>query len=75
MSDPVTTSVALLKTGKKVKESLTPEIPTIGELPEPTVIPLPDDEAAAKARRRSLLKQGRRGGRASTILSTSDTLG
>jgi len=38
-------------------------------------IPLPDDAAAEKARKRSLAKQQARGGRASTILSTSDKLG
>jgi hypothetical protein len=44
-------------------------------IPEPTVMPLPDDEASKKAKRRSLLKQQGRRGRASTILSTSDKLG
>jgi hypothetical protein len=48
------------------------EIPVIAE---PTVMPLQDDAAAAKAKKKSLLAQQQRGGRASTILSTEDTLG
>lgn len=50
------------------------------ELPKP--MPVPDDEAAKLAKRRSLASQRARGGRASTILtqdtsvsSPSDTLG
>jgi len=45
------------------------------KIPEPTVMPLPDDDAARKARQRSLLAQQKRSGRASTILSTEDKLG
>lgn len=41
--------------------------------PEP-VMPLPDDEAARRARRRSIAGQMRRRGRASTIL-TDSTIG
>jgi hypothetical protein len=48
------------------------EVPVI---PEPTVMPLADDAAAEAARKKSLAAQQKRGGRASTILSTSDTLG
>jgi len=44
-------------------------------IPEPTVMPLPDDEAVRKARLKSLREQQKRGGRASTILSTEDKLG
>jgi len=44
-------------------------------IPEPTVMPLPDDEAARRARKKSLRMQQKRGGRASTILSTEDKLG
>lgn len=48
------------------------QVPTI---PEPTVIPLPDDAAAKKAKKKSLQRQQKRSGRASTILSTEDKLG
>lgn len=44
-------------------------------IPEPTLMPDPDDAAAKKAKRLSLQKQRERGGRASTILSTEDKLG
>ena len=44
-------------------------------IPEPTVMPLPDDAAAKKARKKSLTSQQKRGGRTSTILSTEDKLG
>ncbi len=48
------------------------EVPII---PEPTVMPKPDDAAMRRVKKRSLMKQQQRGGRASTILSTDDTLG
>ena len=45
----------------------------------PTPVPLPDDEAVAAAKRRSIAKQMQRSGRASTMLTqdpvTGDTLG
>ncbi len=44
-------------------------------IPEPTVMPLADDAAMKKKKKQSLLAQQKRGGRASTILSTDDTLG
>jgi hypothetical protein len=44
-------------------------------IPEPTVMPIADDTAARKAKKRSLLKQQSRSGRASTILSTENKLG
>ena len=44
-------------------------------IPEPTVMPMPDDKAMRKAKRDSLLKQQQRSGRASTILSSEDKLG
>ena len=44
-------------------------------IPEPTVMPLPDDAAVKKAKRKSLISQQQRGGRTSTILSTKDKLG
>jgi hypothetical protein len=44
----------------------------------PPVMPVPDDDAAKNAKRRSVLRQRRRSGRQSTILSdptSGDTLG
>jgi len=61
--------------GDTIPEILeTPEIPQ--PPPEP-VMPIPDDEAAKRAKRRSLALQRQRGGRQSTILSDvgSETLG
>ena len=78
MSDPVTSTAALIKGTEKTVETIVPKPPAMPELPdipEPTVIPLAEDEAAKKARRRSLMRQRARGGRASTILSTADKLG
>ena len=48
--------------------------PVIPEIPEVTVLP-DTDAIAAAAKKRSLKEQQQRGGRASTILSTSDKLG
>lgn len=53
--------------GKKKKKAADPA-------PAP-VMPLPDDDVIAKAKKRSLIMQMGRSGRDSTILSTSDTLG
>ncbi len=44
-------------------------------IPEPTVMPIPDDAAMKKKKRDSLIAQQKRGGRTSTILSTEDKLG
>jgi len=44
-------------------------------IPEPTVMPVADDAAMRKAKKKSLLAQQQRSGRASTILSTEDKLG
>lgn len=52
-----------------------PAPPPVPVIPEPTVIPKPDDEANRKARLNALKKQQQRGGRASTILSSADKLG
>lgn len=44
--------------------------------PGPQIMPLADDEAVKRARRRSVADQMQRGGRTSTMLSgESDTLG
>ena len=78
MSDPVSSTAALVKGTKKAVETIVPEPPEMPELPdipEPTVIPLAEDEAAKRAKRRSLMRQRARGGRASTILSAADKLG
>ena len=53
----------------------TPAPVQVPVIPEPTVMPLADDAAMRKAKKRSLLAQQKRGGRASTILSTKDKLG
>lgn len=51
----------------------TPKIP---EVPKPTLLPTIDDNAVKEAKRRSLLEQVARRGRASTILTgTTDKLG
>ena len=42
--------------------------------PEP-VMPIADDEAVLRARRRSVAQQIQRGGRSSTILTDRETLG
>ena len=44
-------------------------------IPEPTVMPMADDAAMQKKKKQSLRMQQKRGGRSSTILSTSDKLG
>lgn len=44
------------------------------EAPDP-VMPIADDEAVRIARKRSIAKQVKRGGRESTILSDGDSLG
>lgn len=76
---------------KKVKKAVTglvggilggadvPKVPDAPVVTPPTPIPLPDDEAVAAAKRRSIAKQMQRSGRASTMLTqdpvTGDTLG
>lgn len=57
---------------KKVRE-LTPSEEALPGAPEATPIPIPDEELSRIARRRSRAR--RRGGRASSILSDSETLG
>lgn len=55
----------------------TPEAPKV-TAPAPMPTPLPDDQAVASAKRRSIAAQVKRRGRASTILtdlSSNDTLG
>lgn len=54
--------------GKKKKST------TGAEAPVPTM-PLPDDEAVARARKESIIRQRARGGRSSTILTGGDVLG
>jgi hypothetical protein len=41
----------------------------------PPVMPVADDEAIRRAKRRSIAKQLGRGGRSSTLLTDSDSLG
>lgn len=49
--------------------------PKIPKAAMPKVIPMADEAAIQKARRKNLLQQSARGGRQSTILSQGDTLG
>ena len=56
----------------EVGEVLSPDI-TITTPEEPTPIPMPDEELARVARRRSMAK--RRRGRSASILTGADTLG
>lgn len=65
-------SIAGLLGGGKSSSTAAPQVS------KPTVMPIPDDEAALAAKRRSLLAQSQRRGRDSTILSddsSSDLLG
>lgn len=56
---------SLLKKKKSVSTTSTP-VPTM---------PLPDDEAVARARKEAIIRQRARGGRSSTILTDGDMLG
>ena len=67
---PLGTAADLFKKGKK---ALTPQLP---EIPKPITMPTIDDAAVQAAKRRSILEQISRRGRASTILtSQTDKLG
>lgn len=60
---------AILGGGKKKKAEPVPER-------EPQVMPMADDEAVRRARRRSILEQRSRSGRSSTMLTgDSESLG
>ena len=59
-----------LFTSPPTKDTATATLPTIAE---PPTMPVPGDETATRARRRSLIAQSRRRGRASTMLSESVT--
>lgn len=67
--------------GTLISSLLRDEGPSGAPVPEPVkTMPLPDDEAARKAKRRSIAGMRARSGRASTILTdagdlTSDALG
>lgn len=64
--------------GALVSSMLAPDAPSAPPpLPAPPVMPTVDDKAAEEARRRSILAQQARSGRASTILSddSGDALG
>ena len=52
-----------------------PEVAPAPEVEPPPVMPIPDDEAATKARRRSIAKSMARRGRQSTILTDPVTGG
>ena len=51
-----------------------PKMPRTAE-PKVVPMPVPDDQAAAQAKRKTLARQSTRGGRASTILTSGETLG
>jgi hypothetical protein len=71
-----TTTGGLDKVAEKVEEKLVPDMPEPPPMPgteEKTAMPLPDGDAARKARRKAFAVMRSRSGRASTILS--DTLG
>lgn len=63
----------LAEGAKRQIDKLTPEEAAIPTAPEATPMPIPDEELSRIARRRSRAR--RRGGRASSILSDSETLG
>lgn len=79
---PVLTSIlggtaASMAIGQIMKPD-TPQTPAAPKVEAPPVMPLPDDEAAKAARKKSIMAQQQRSGRMSTILtdnSGSDTLG
>ena len=76
------TALATAVAGAVVSKALAPKAPkptavAAPVLEAPVVMPLPDDQAAQAAKRRSIAAQVVRRGRASTILSdsSSETLG
>lgn len=69
---PVGSVLGGLVGGAAAKALSKPKTP---DLPAPTVMPGADDEAVKAARRRQIAEIQARSGRASTILSQSDTLG
>lgn len=76
IKDPIFKKPILDPAGLFIKdEAPLPAAPSVSATP---TMPVPDDEAAKAAKRRSTLAQRRRSGRSSTILSDptqSDTLG
>lgn len=65
--EPISSTIFGMFGGNK-----TPSPPPIEK---PPVMPLPDDEAAKKAKRRSIVEQQARSGRAATIFTNDDPLG
>lgn len=74
MADPVSIAMigASVLGGASAIKSLTAKPP---KQSGPKAMPMPDDQAAEDARRRQIAAVQGRSGRASTILSQSDTLG
>ena len=73
-----TVGSALVSTLFSDGPSAAPEVapaPAAPEVEPPPVMPIPDDEAATKARRRSIAKSMARRGRQSTILTDPVTGG
>lgn len=52
-----------------------PKAPKEAEVKPPTVMPTEDSALVAEAKRKSLLAQVQRGGRASTVLTDNETFG
>lgn len=71
-SDPILGSVGLTGLTKKMLGGKKPGAAAAGAA---ATMPDPDDEAVSAARRRRLAQMQNRGGRQSTILSQSETLG
>ena len=61
------------KSAKESKEAA--EAVAKASTTEPTVMPVADDAAYEASVKRSIIEQQKRGGRASTILTTEDKLG
>jgi len=60
---------------KAAGDILNPKKPKMPNIPEPTVMPIANDDEQRKARRRAIAAQMARSGRASTIMSNKETLG
>ena len=63
------------RAGDKAKGDSAPDEVDMPTIADPTVMPTQDDEAMRKKKKLALLAQQKRGGRASTFLSTEDKLG
>lgn len=69
---PAAVPIAVAVVSTVVSQALAPKAPKAPKVTEPTVMPTEDSELVREAKRRSLVAQANRGGRASTILSDTD---